>query len=350
MSSVGKVALDAATPKQAIFASILYRELKEKYEVEVLAREETQTIDLLELLKTPYLKMGKYGGGTLEGKLEATIKQEAEILRHFKETGKPDVLWTHGNVSGVRVAYGLGVPIIYSNDTLHNEPVVRLTVPLASHLIIPEAYRRGDWVKYGIELEKITRFKGIEEVAWVKNLKPDREEVMEKMFGRVVDRLIVVRGTEYMACYSKGRDVDLLKILEELAKYGTVVFLPRYREEERVIEKLKNVVVPSGVPFAAELVVAADLVVGSGGTICREAALQGTPTICFYFKEAIINYLMRKGFPISYIPEIKSILEKSIRILRDPDRFRSDTSPILERMESPVPVILKYIKSYAFKP
>ncbi len=349
VKSLGKVALDAATPKHAILASILYNELKKRgYEVEVLAREETQTLDLLKLFKIPYLETGKYGGATLEGKLEATIQQEIKILNHFKREGKPDVFWTHGNVSGVRVAYGLGIPIVYNNDTLHNEPVVKLTVPLTTKLVIPEAYKKREWSRYGIDLKEIIRFKGTEEVAWVKNLKINKEEIFREAEVET-GKLVVVRGSEHMACYSSKETLNLRKILRELSREATVMFLPRYRGEEKLSEGIKNVTVPKKTVFAAGFVGAADLVVGSGGTICKEATLQGTPTISFHFEDAVTKYLERKNFPIWYIPTINEVIKKSEKILRDPEKYRVDTSKKLKRMESPVPAVLKSIESVSEK-
>ncbi|MCX8175732.1 MAG: DUF354 domain-containing protein, partial [Candidatus Bathyarchaeota archaeon] len=164
---MNKVVLDVATPKQAIFASMIYKELKGRCDVEILARRETQTIDLLNVLKVPYLVLGEYGKPSVEGKLEATLKREFMLLNHFKKSGFPDVLWSHGSVSSVRIVYMLGQPIVYNNDTLHNTPVVKLTVPYASCLIIPEAYRKSEWSKFGLEKDKIFKFKGIEEAAWI---------------------------------------------------------------------------------------------------------------------------------------------------------------------------------------
>ena len=334
-----------ATPKQAIFASVIYKELKRLgYKVEIIAREETQTIDLLELLKTPYTKIGEYGGGTLEGKLAATLKREMELMKYFKEHGEPDVLWAHGSVSGIRVAYGLGVPIVCNNDTLHNEPVVRLTVPLVSYLIIPEAYKKVEWEKYGISRKRIIRFKGIEEVAWVKDLKTNRRKIMIKLFEKEVDKLVVVRSAEYKACYYRKGCFDLLEIIRKLTKHATIVYIPRYKEDGRIFMKEKNVIIPKEVIYTPELVGIADLVISSGGTMGREAALQGTPTISYHFWEAIMKYLARKRFPVMYIPDSSKLIEKSLQILRDPERYRVDTSKKLSKMESPIPIAVDCIK------
>ncbi len=133
------------------------------------------------------------------------------------------------------------------------------------------------------------------------------------------------------------------RVINELSQHATVVYLTRYQEEISEINRIRNVIIPDEAPFAPELAGVADLVIGSGGTLCREAALQGTPTISFYFKDPIIKYLVRRGFPIRYVSEPHKVLSHAETILRRPSKYRKDTSSMLEEMESPLPITIKHI-------
>ena len=145
------IALDLATPKDVIIAHYLIRKFDRLgWDYIVFARDSTQTIPLLHHFGIDYILTGRYGF-TLEEKYRATLEQEKKILEYIEEKGKPDVLWSHGNVAGIRTAFHLGIPVIYSNDTPHNEPVVKLTVPLATRLISPMAIPKCKWSKRGLE-------------------------------------------------------------------------------------------------------------------------------------------------------------------------------------------------------
>ncbi len=347
----GKVVLDVATPKQAIFASMLYEKLKSKCEVEVLARKETQTTDLLDTLQVPHLVLGWYGKPSSRGKFEATVRRELMLLKHFKKNGFPDVLWSHGSVSGVRVAYMLGKPVVYNNDTLHNTPVVKLTVPCTSCLIIPEAYKKSEWSKFGLEKKKIFRFRGVEEVAWVKEIRPiNREKAFDELLnGHSFDRIIVFRGIEYKASYvdyDKGFKInmDVIKnVLKKLSKHAAIIYLPRYEEDKRLVKGLNNVFTPKEPPYAPKIVGYADLVISSGGTVARESALLGTPTLSFYFYDKILKYLKKKGFNVKYASNVKELLKRSLKIIKKPEDYKTDTSKLLEKLESPIPITIKHI-------
>ena len=344
MSDMKKILLDVATPKHAILANILYNRFSSHgYNVRIIARRGTQTIDLLNLFGKPYTVIGEYKDG-LKDKLVESLKQKIRLLEYFDEYGYPDILWTHGNVPGIRVAYQLNIPIIYLNDTPFNIPVARLTAPLATYLITPEAWSKSDWSKYGVDPKKIIRFRGLEEVAWIKDMKPN-PKIIDEVVGKNVDRLIVIRGREYKSSYSLGVKIDLLSLIPKLSEYATILYIPRYSEERKLVYSLKsldNVVIPDKVFLAAEVLGIADLFITAGGTMTNEAALQGTPVISHHIYTKFIKYLVRNGLPVIYVKKREDILKNALKILRDPDRYRVDTKNIIKNMEDPTDIILKY--------
>ena len=260
----------------------------------------------------------------------------------------PDVFWSKGSVSGFRVAFGLKIPIVCTNDTLHNEPVVRLTVPLVNFLVIPEAYQAEDWSQYGISKARIIQYKGLEEVTWMKNLKPNKKRVSKKVLGEVIDRLIVVREIEYKSSYYSGNITSIIRFLAKSLGDSTILYIPRYKEDYEKVKGLDNVRVPKKTPYAPELLAVADLVISSGGTMCTEAALAGTPVINYFFWTPIAEYLKKKGFPIWYAPYPEKLISKTKEILRKPEIYRVNTDPLLEQMESPVPKTVECIKRCLF--
>ncbi len=339
--------MDVATPKDSIIARYIIKRLDRKgLDYVVFARHSTQTIPLLNYFGIEHIVTGRYGY-TLEEKYMATLDQERRMLDYIIENGKPSVLWTHGNVAGVRTAYHLGIPIVYSNDTPHNEPVVRLTVPLATVLISPEAIPRCKWASRGLEEDRIIQYKGTEEVTWVReHLKVDKEKVLKKYLGEVPDRLIIIRTMEYYASYSYGVKYDLKGLVEKLAEYAKIVLIPRYGDERKRFGGIKNLIILDKPVYAVELLASSDMVIASGGTMAREAALLGIPTVSYHFRDDILKYLMGEGFPVKYIRDFNGILDEAKRVMRDPDMFHIDTSEILAEYDEHVDIVLEELEKH----
>jgi len=335
-----RILMDVATPKHAIFASYLKPEYEKKgFKVDIVARESTQTISMLEYFGLKYSVLGRYGDNLLS-KYKATLEQEYNFLEYFIENGYPDLLWSHGNVAGIRSAFHLGIPVIHVNDTPYNIPVVKLTVALSNKLITPSAWSKRDWTIYGIRPEDIILYYGLEEVAWIKRLKVDKKRIKKKYLGEDVDRLVIFRMIEYKASYSMNAKVNFEKLLEKLSKYATIFYIPRYKEEAHNIKNIKNVIIADKTVFAPELIYASDLNINGGGTMARESALLGIPTISYYFYNKIIRFLMRHKLPIWYIKEYDKILRKAVKILRDPDKYKVDTEELIEKFDDPINVIV----------
>lgn len=334
--------IDVATPKDALLAFPLLCTLKGRgYETIVTARRQTQTTDVLDILGVPYTLVGGYGE-TLREKLIEEQKRTLEFVKLFDKIGLPKVLWTHGNVSAIRTAFGLQIPVVYSNDTLHAIHVAKLVCPLVDWLIAPLPFGRS-WSEFGIPKSRIILYDGIEEVAWL-GLKHRHPKFLEEVLQE--ERIVLFRNVEYKASYCKDLKVDVWELVKKLSDIATVIYLPRYEEEKQKIEGLNNVWIPPKPVLTIEILPYVDLVVSSGGTICRESALMGLPTVSFHFWDVIAIFLHKKGFPISHITKIEKIIKTTEKIMRTPKKYRVNTQNISKSLESPIPVTTHYIENY----
>ncbi|MEM2281704.1 MAG: DUF354 domain-containing protein, partial [Candidatus Bathyarchaeia archaeon] len=194
-------------------------------------------------------------------------------------------------------------------------------------IVASRAIPRETLQKYNVK-EKILQFDGVDEVAWIKGFKP----VVKYDFG---SPLIVVREVEEKAVYAK-KGFSLIQVAKKLTQLGSVVFLSRYRRRT-----IKGLIIPKEFVDTASLVAQADLFVGAGGTITREAALQGTPALVVdIFQEQYVNdYLADKGFPIFKVD--KSSLVKTAKKLLG---MKIDTKNLVDKLEDPVDTILKILE------
>jgi predicted glycosyltransferase len=155
-------------------------------------------------------------------------------------------------------------------------------------LVISEAIPQGFFRRFGAK--NIVQFRGVDEGAWIKDFKPS--EILD--FKKP---LIVVRQIETSASYALGERDSTLEVAKKLANLGTVLFLSRYSKKE-----IPGVMVVKDFVDSANVVSYADLVIGAGGTMSREAALQGVPSIVLsnIGRTHVNKYLAKKGFPMFF--------------------------------------------------
>jgi len=334
--------LDAVTPKDSLLIYALLPIIREKgYETVVTAKKQTQTTDILELLNVDYTCVGEYGE-TVKEKLAVEQKRTLRFLDLFDKIGLPKVLWTHGDVSAIRTAFGLQIPIVYSNDTPQAVHVAKLVCPLVNWLIVPVAFGKT-WSRFGISKSKIVLYDGVEEVAWLIDSKFEHPKFLEELAEK--ERVVLFRNVEYRASYCKDVKVDVWRLLKELSEMATVVYLPRYEEEKEKIRDIDNIWIPSKPVLAAQLIPYVDITVGSGGTICRETALMGIPTVNFHFWDAISKYLYKKNFPIQCLRNTEKIIKIAKETLKKPETHKVNTKKVLRKMESPLPITMQYMET-----
>lgn len=289
------------------------------HQVILTTREHPDTINVMKTLGEHAKIVGKYDPASLATRFKASIERELQFYEMFKDD-MPQVAISHGSVELSRAAFGFGVESICTGDTTYAK-ANRLIVPLADTVIISKAIPKRIYRKYGAK--KIVQFDGVDEVAWVRPLKQEES-------GRYEHPLIVVRESEFKATYMKKTDVTV-NIARKLTSLGNVLFLPRYKKE-----KIEGLTVPEGFVDSLSLVGEADLFVGIGGTIAREAALQGTPSIVVPMLGGgyVNDYVSRKGFPLFKV-EPSDVFEYAKQYLGR----RTDVSELLAELENPVDVI-----------
>jgi predicted glycosyltransferase len=332
--------LDTVTPKISIAINSLLPVLHAKgYSTLVTAKHQTQTTDMLDALKVPYDTVGEYGT-TLKEKLVVEQERTLGFVKLFDRVGYPKVLWTHGDVSAIRTAFGLGIPVVYANDTVFAYAVARLACPLVDWLVAPLCFGKS-WSRFGIPKKRIVHYDGLEELAYL-SAKFEQPKFLEELACK--KPVILFRDAEYQAVYCKDVKVDSERLLRDLAALATVVALPRYEEERKKLAAIPNVWVSPQPVLTAQLIPYIDLMVGSGGTACRETALSGIPTINFHFWDVQARYLYREGFPIQVLRSNKTIVSTVKKILENPKRHHMRTEDRLKRLESPIPTWTKYIE------
>jgi hypothetical protein len=322
-----KVWYDACTGKQVRYGVVIARRLRSlDHEVVLTTRRHPDTVTLANLLGEPFVTVGRYDPTSLSSRLRESTRRQLMFCNMFEE-GAPDLAISHHPIEISRVAFGLGIPHIATHDTPHAEAANRLTLPLVDFLVISKALPKR--VVEGFGIKKIFWFDGVDEVAWIRDLKPAAKRDGGKP-------LIIVREIETKAAYAEGRENLTRTLAKRLASMGDVIFLPRYGKPPR-----KGLVVPKEFVDSASMVSQADLVISAGGTLARESCLQGIPTIVIpTFERILVNdYLFKKGFPIFTISPDR-ILDYARRLIGK----KWSVENLLKSLENPLDTIETVIK------
>jgi uncharacterized protein len=322
-----KIWYDACTGKHIRYgAAIAQRLRKSGHEFIFTTREHPDTIPLAQILGEKPLLVGKYNPSTLNSRLEESAERVMAFSKLFKDN-PPDVAIAHQSVELCRTAFGLGIPIILTADTPYAYAVNKLTIPFAHTVVISEALPKSFAKSYCAK--NIISYKGVDEVAWIKCFKPQK-------IGSIKKPLIVVRQIEVKAAYAQKKQDNAGTLAEKLMKMGNVNFIHRYNENG------KNFKVKPIFEDSASLVANADLVVSYGGTIAREAALQGIPSVAIteMAKTNVNRYLTKKGFPLFATTE-RGVLGYAKKYLGK----KFDVECKLAELENPVDVIEKVVNS-----
>ena len=319
-----KIWYDACTGKHIRFGTAIIQRLRKKgHQIVFTTRKHPDTIPLAQILGEKPIVVGEYRPSNLSDRLEESSKRILEFSKMFRNN-PPDVAIAHQSVELCRTAFGLGIPIILTADTPHAIAVNRLTIPFASAVVASRAMPAKFFKEHCAK--NIVYFNGVDEIAWIKNFKPKPEPQIKKP-------LIIVRQIESKAVYAENI-IDYSKIIiKQLESLGNVQFIQRYNKEG---DSGKTRFVDS-----ANLVSYADLVISAGGTLAREAALQGVPSLVIseIGKTYVNEYLAKKGFPIFFIKpqKIFSYAKKYIG-------KRIDVSEKIRNFENPIDKIDKIVQ------
>lgn len=318
---------DACTGKHVRYGTTIARYLRRKgYDVILTTRKHPDTIALAKFLGERVQVVGKYDPTSRLTRLRESLRRQTLLYKMFGKE-PPDIAISHGSVDLCRVAFGLGIPNVSTHDSPHAEAVNRLTLPLADVVVVSEAIPEECLRKFGVK--KIVRFSGVDEVAWIKDFKAE----MRFDYG---EPLIVVRQMETKAVYAQDKTDITEEIAKKLTFLGKVVFLSRYARKSK-----RNLFVPEGFIDSASLVAQAELVVSVGGTIAREAALQGIPSIVIPVlgHSYVNNYLAAKGFPI-FTVDAEKVLGYAKKLIGK----KRNVKKLLDELENPIEIIGKIVE------
>jgi predicted glycosyltransferase len=244
-------------------------------EVLLTARDHAQTV---ELAKRQWPEVSVVDGRSPPGRAakSAALIRRAAGLHAFARRARPDVAFSHGSYAQAAAARLARVPFVTMMDYEH-QPANHLSFRLAKLVIVPAVFPEAALRRFGARPDKVIRYAGFKEDLYVGTRAPD-EGILDEL-GLDAERVIAVfRPPPEGALYHRLDNTRFAEVFCDARRRADVQIVLLPRTPEQAARYRKGAVVPSEAVDGLSLLSLADVVVGGGGTMSREAAILGTPT------------------------------------------------------------------------
>ena len=267
-----RIWLDMANSPHPVLLGPVARDLEARgHELFVTTRDHAQTRDLT-LLTWPNATVVGGESPTSRGAKARAIASRIVGLRVVLAPINVDAAVSLGSYAQIVAARSLGIPALTLMDYEY-QPANHLSFRLACRVVVPSVFPDERLRRYGASLKRVAKFYGFKEELYLDEVDADADPV-ELENGR---SLAVFRPPPEGALYhQQGNPLfDLvLRHAIECEKVQVVV-LPRMVRQRSRYTKMAGVKAPEDAVDGLALLRSADIFVGAGGTMSREAALLG---------------------------------------------------------------------------
>lgn len=282
------------SPHINLFARMIRDLEAEGHEVFITCRPLANTIDLLELHGLRYEVVGVHYGGDLKMKLLGYPIRVWQLWRYLK--GKRiDVAISQSSFHSPVVAQLLGVRSIYMNDNeyaMGNIPAFMC----ASRIMVPEFLADEKLRRQCASAHKVVHYPGVKEGIYLWELDEQLSRA-RRIPARKQRPSVYIRPEPWTAQYYKGSRNFLDDLILGIKDQARVIVLPRGSAQGLHYRDFGGVEVVDTALDIADVAPDCDLFVGAGGTMTREMAVLGIPTISVYQDELldVDRYLLDAG-------------------------------------------------------
>lgn len=310
----------------------LIKELEaEGHTIIITSRPLANTVALLDKRGLQHTAIGEhYGKNFLKKILGFPVR--VWQLRSFLKRQKPDVAISQSSFHSPVTARLLGIPSIYMNDNEHAMGNIPSFI-CATRILIPEFLNTRKVIKQGAGKNKIIKYPGVKEGIYLWQSYLSNENAMPS--GDNGKKIIYIRPEPRTAQYYKGELNFLDDVILNLKEKFKVTILTRDREQLDYYStaKFDGIQVPDRPSLFNDIAKDCLLFIGAGGTMTREMAVIGIPTISVYQDELleVDQYLIKQGL-MKHLPEIST--EKVLTYISQHDSKPPNKDLLLKGKES----------------
>lgn len=332
-----RIWIDLGNSPHVNFFAAMIKDLRQEHEVVLTTRPFANTIDLLKLHGFEYHVIGRHHGANKVKKLLGFSHRICQLYRFLRRC-HIDVAISHSCFNSPPLARLLGVRSIYLNDNEHAAGN-RIAFPWATTIMVPEFLSLEKVWRQGGAPAKVVQYPGVKEGIYLWRLRPVLEGEPGNHRSRAAE--IFVRPEPWAAQYYRGATDFLDDLILGLKDRYRIVVLPRgetqavhYRQD-----KFAGIVIPEEALSLEDILARCMLFIGAGGTMTREAAVLGIPTVSVYQDELldVDRYLIGQGRMIHELNLTAVRVDGLVKDLRN----RPPSSSLLEKGRAAHDLILK---------
>lgn len=274
----------------------LIKELEaDGHEIIITSRPLANTIELLEQKKLKHTIIGAHYGKNIFRKIAGYPIRVIQLIK-FLSPIQPDLAISQSSFHSPIVAKWLKIPSIYTNDNEHamgNKP----SFYFATKILIPENLSLEKIKGLGISANKITQYPGLKEGIYL--WKKSKKILADRLDNLTSVKTIYIRPEPRTAQYYNGETNFLDETILALQKQYNVTILPRDEHQKRHYQQdqFKYSWVPNRPLNFEQIAADCSVFVGAGGSMTREMAMLGIPTISVY-NDSLLDvdkYLITNG-------------------------------------------------------
>lgn len=252
----------------------IIRKYEGEFEMVFSLRDFAETKGLFEkCIGRPYIEAGQHQGGNKIKKLIGLLKR---IIALQKQIPYFDIKISVGGDSSSPVAWWRQKMAVTFDD---NETSPNwMYAPFTDLAFWPKVIDTKRLNKQYFN-KNLYQYNGYKEDFYLADYRPDPTFLNKLPF----EHYVVVRPENIKASYVEGRQSIVPELLKALDAQGyNILFLPRYESDRDYAKDIKNIYIPTEAVNGMDACYYADAILTGAGTMAREAACLGVPSVSFF--------------------------------------------------------------------
>ncbi len=299
-----RIWFDISNSPHVILFYDLIKELEQaRHEVIITTRPLANTIDLLDQKNLTYHVIGKHYGKSLFKKIIGFPVRIIQLAYHLRHKNI-DISIGQSSFHLPLVARLLGFPSIYTNDNEHAAGNL-VAFYFANRILLPANFKLRNYLNFDWIKSKIIYYPGVKEgiYLWVKH------QAISKRRNLIPQGhpQIYIRPEPQTAQYYSGALFFLDKIILELQEMYSVTILTRNNDQltHYADPMFRYCNVPQKPLSFDDIALDCSLFIGAGGSMTREFALLGIPTISVYQDKLLaVDEILLEQDLLSHFPQL----------------------------------------------
>lgn len=292
------------SPHINMFAAMI-RDLEREHEVIITCRPLANTIDLLDLHGFKYKVVGMHYGGKFAAKVFGFPVRVFQLVKYLFGK-KVDIAISQSSFHSPVVARLLGIRSIYMNDNEHAMGNIPAFI-CANTIMVPEFLGIEKLKKQWANPTRVLFYPGVKEGIYLWELQERLQASAPAATNAKARPVVYVRPEPWTAQYYTGSRNFMDELLLGMKDKVDIVLLPRGKEQGVHYQdsKFSGIRVVTTALDIADIAPDCDLFIGAGGTMTREMAVLGIPTISVYQDELLdVDRHLLKVSAFSHMPAL----------------------------------------------